>query len=56
MTKRKQKLKAEKPTVGRDLNILKAAQGEINLGTRCTAPNKKIYRRKEKHSGRGFDY
>lgn len=40
----------------RDVNILKCATGELNLGTRCTAPNKKIYRRKEKHSSRRFDY
>lgn len=43
-------------TTQRDINIIKCAQGELNLSTRCTTPNKRAYRRKEKHAGRKFDY
>jgi hypothetical protein len=37
---------------GRDVNIFKCAQGELNLGTR-TIRDKTKYSRKEKHKNKG---
>ena len=34
----------------RDLNVLAAIRGEINMSTVCTTPNKRAYSRKSKHS------
>ena len=38
----------------RDLNVLAAIRGEINMSTSCTTPNKRVYSRKSKHSSLDF--
>ena len=51
MQKGQKRIKSEKVRVRvRDLNILASIRGEIQMSTRCTAPNKRAYKRKQKHT------